>query len=405
MLFQTLDDKSECVGIYTDGKLYFDLGDVPTGLSRTWSYSPYLRDTGAEYASLYLEGREIRSVLPEYLQDDWSDCVKQMRSFKRSLNISKVNLHENCFFDLVPDRFLLDYCRVKDTITSYVFNKVSRPARYRFYHAVSEMLGDIAQRDIKVDVRKLNSLQTPKLSRQIDKIKQTHKRVSYNQFGTKTGRLTTSSDSFPILTLHKSLRSAIRPVNDFFIEIDFNGAEVRTLLGLLQQPQPVGDIHDFHLENIFTHLSTREESKVAFFAWLYGSRDQTNIQAIKKLETHYNRQEILDKHYQNGTVTSPYGKVIYEVTQHHALNYLVQSTAAELTLKQALKVEYFLRSKEVKSFLSFIIHDSIVLDVCEEDLKYIKAVSHLMSSTNFGMFDINIKKGKTLGTLERYQNG
>ena len=405
MLFQTLDNKSECVGIYADGKLYFDFEDIPPGLSRTWSYSSYLRNTGAEYANLYLEGRNINSVLPEYLQDDWSDCVKQMQSFKRSLKISKVNLHENCFFNLVPDRFLLDYCRVKNDITFHVFEKVRRPLRYAFYHAVCEMLGDIAQRDIKVDVRKLNSLRTAKVSRQIDKIKNTPRRVLYNQFGTKTGRLTTSSDSFPILTLHKSLRSAINPINDFFIEIDFNGAEVRTLLGLLQKKQPVGDIHDFHLDNVFTHLSTRDESKIAFFAWLYGSRNHTNLKAIKKLEDYYDRQKILNKHYQDGVVTSPYGKIIHDVTPHHALNYLVQSTAAELALKQALKVEYFLRLKNTKSFLSFIVHDSIVLDMCEEDMKYIKPLSHLMSSTNFGMFDISIKKGKTLGTLERYQDG
>ena len=113
----------------------------------------------------------------------------------------------------------------------------------------------------------------------------------------------------------------------------------------------------------------------------------------------------MNKHYQDGVVTSPYGKIIHDVTPHHALNYLVQSTAAELALKQALKVEYFLRLKNTKSFLSFIVHDSIVLDMCEEDMKYIKPLSHLMSSTNFGMFDISIKKGKTLGTLERYQDG
>jgi hypothetical protein len=405
MLFQTLDDKSECVGVYADGKLYFNLTDLPSDLSQTWSYVSYLRDTDTEYAALYLEGKEVGSILPEYLQDDWSDALKQMQSFKRSLITSKVSLQENCFFDLVPKRFLLEFCRVKNNITSYVFKKVERPRRYSFYHAVSQMLGDIAQREVKIDTRKLNSLDTPKLSRQIEKIKHSSKRVSYNQFGTKTGRLTTSSNSFPILTLNKDLRCAIYPTNDFFIEIDFNGAEVRTLLGLLQQEQPPEDIHDFHLENIFTHLSTRDQSKIAFFAWLYGSRDQSNVEAIKKLENYYDRQDLLRQYYRNNTITSPYGKTIVDVTPHHAINYLVQSTAAELTLKQALKVEYFLRSKRASSFLSFIIHDSIILDMRSEDLKYIEPIAHLMSSTNFGTFGINIKKGATLGTLERYENG
>ena len=37
MYFQTLDDKGECVGVYKDGKLYFQ--DLPTGLERTWKYA------------------------------------------------------------------------------------------------------------------------------------------------------------------------------------------------------------------------------------------------------------------------------------------------------------------------------------------------------------------------------
>lgn len=32
MYFQTLDDKSECVGIYKDGKLHFD--NFPTGFGQ-----------------------------------------------------------------------------------------------------------------------------------------------------------------------------------------------------------------------------------------------------------------------------------------------------------------------------------------------------------------------------------
>ena len=79
MLFQTLDDKTECVGIYADQELHFNLESIPDKYARTWSYSPYLRDHNVEYASLYLEGQKIEDVIPEYLKDDWSDISKKVQ--------------------------------------------------------------------------------------------------------------------------------------------------------------------------------------------------------------------------------------------------------------------------------------------------------------------------------------
>ena len=52
MLFQTLDDKKECVGIYANGELQFE--DMPNGISKTWSYSNFLGGLDIEYASRYL---------------------------------------------------------------------------------------------------------------------------------------------------------------------------------------------------------------------------------------------------------------------------------------------------------------------------------------------------------------
>ena len=98
MLFQTLDDKSECVGIYTDNQLIFDLDSFPEGLSKTWKYASYLRNMDIDYASLYLEGGQIKDIIPEYLQDDWDDVSKKIMAFKRSLRLSQVDTYENCFF-------------------------------------------------------------------------------------------------------------------------------------------------------------------------------------------------------------------------------------------------------------------------------------------------------------------
>ena len=405
MLFQTLDDKTECVGIFVDNKLQFNLDALPDNLSKTWSYAPYLRDQNVEYASLYLEGKKLTDIIPEYLKDDWSDISKKITAFKRSLHISQVDTYENCFFDLVPTRFLVEWCEIKNKITEHVFKTVEKPRRYGFYHHATALLTDIGNRKINIDKRTLKSFEKdPKLSRHVATVLERPPYVKYNLFGTRTGRLSTKQDSFPILTLPKSLRAAIVPQNDYFLEIDFNGAEVRTLLGLMGKEQPENDIHEFHLSNIFKTLTTREEAKVAFFAWLYGST-ATNKEEVEELNKFYDKDLLLSKYWTDGTITTPYGKQINNVDAHHALNYLIQSTAADLALKQSLKVDHLLRKRGSGSHLSFLIHDSVVIDMKDSDSVLLPGLVELMSSTNFGRFQINLSKGSSLSNMRKLNYG
>jgi len=406
LIFQTLDDKTECVGIYTGQDLIFDEKNFPNDLQKTWKYTPYLRGLDVEYASLYLEGVNLKDVLPEYLRDDWDDVSKQIAAFRRSLAVSKVDTNQNCFFDLVPKRFLIDFCEVKNKITEYVFNNIDKPIRYEFYKHVSMMLEDIGNRRVSIDPQKVSVyLQSPKLKNHANNILSADPYVRYNQFGTKTGRLTTKKGSFPILTMSKEFRSAVKPQNDCFVELDFNGAEVRTLLGLLGKEQPVGDVHDFHLNEIFTKINTREQAKIAFFAWLYGSKTAADKQEMTKLAEFYEKDRLLKEYWDGTTVRTPFKKEIPDASEHHALNYLVQSTAAELTLKQALKIEYLLRKQSQGSHIAFLIHDAVVIDMKNEDANLLKSMVALMGSTNFGKFRVNIKRGKTLGSVKDIRLG
>tara|TARA_R100000231_G_scaffold64422_1_gene52096 strand:- start:1495 stop:2715 length:1221 start_codon:yes stop_codon:yes gene_type:complete len=406
LIFQTLDDKTECVGIYANGQLVFDPDGFPSQLTQTWKYAPYLRDLDIDYISLYLEGGKIADSIPEYLKDDWEDVSNKIMAFKRSLSLAQVDTQENCFFDLVPERFLVEFCEVKNKITEYVAKNVKRPVRYNFYKHVSMMLQDLSNKKVTIDAQRVSTyLQSPKLKNHAKNILSAAPYVRYNQFGTKTGRLTTKKGSFPILTMSKEFRSAVKPQNDYFVELDFNGAEVRTLLGLLGKDQPPGDVHDFHLNEIFTKINTRDQAKVAFFAWLYGSKTAADQQEMTKLAQFYEKDRLLEEYWDGTTVRTPFKKEISDTSEHHALNYLVQSTAAELTLKQALKIEYLLRKQSQGSHIAFLIHDAIVIDMKKEDDNLLKSMAALMASTNFGKFKVNIKRGKTLGSMKDIQLG
>ena len=69
-------------------------------------------------------------------------------------------------------------------------------------------------------------------------------------FGSKTGRLTNVKGYFPILTMDKEHRSVVKPKNDLFVELDYNGAEIITLLALSGREQPKQDIHQWNVQNV-----------------------------------------------------------------------------------------------------------------------------------------------------------
>ena len=67
MYFQTLDDKSECVGVYANGALNFD--NIPEGLTRTWKFTGSVVDPNVEYGWLYADGDSLLGCCPKEHQE------------------------------------------------------------------------------------------------------------------------------------------------------------------------------------------------------------------------------------------------------------------------------------------------------------------------------------------------
>ena len=225
MYFQTLDDKGECVGVYKDGKLYFQ--DLPEGLKRTWKYAEYLEKEDVEYASVRCGNRRLNDVCPASLIDDWVEIEDKLKAFYRSFVLAKVSMDENCFFDLVPKPFLVEYCEIRDKITKYVFENYERPTNYDFLVDLTKVLARIRHQKLNIDVSTLtDKAHLPKFRQAAKKYTQIDPYCRYNINGTKTGRLTTQKSSFPIMTMDKDFRSIVKPANDWFVELDFNAAEL-----------------------------------------------------------------------------------------------------------------------------------------------------------------------------------
>ena len=193
--------------------------------------------------------------------------------------------------------------------------------------------------------------------------------------------------------MDKNYRKILKPNNDWFIEFDFNAAELRVLLGLLGEEQPQEDLHEWNRKNVYKGSIAREEAKKRIFAWLYNSTSQDHL-----LNKVYDRKKMLEKHWDGSKVNTYYDRMI-ESDKHHALNYLVQSSAADLFLRQAVKVRKLLQGKE--SYIAFMLHDSIVVDFSEKDMKEIRLIKKTFAKTDMGDFLVNVSVGKDFGSLQR----
>ena len=390
MLFQTLDDKKECVGIYIDELLFAD--DIPDQITRTWSYSSFLKGRQIEYAKLYCGGKTLDEVCPEHLIERWERVRNKLKAFIKSFSTARVSLDENCFFDLVPQKFLIEFCQVKNQICEHVFNNHKRPDNYDYLTSLTEIIEDIKYKRLNINTKNLSMFKADhrKFAQNLSKIEHSCK---FNIFGTKTGRLTTEPRSFPVLTMRKDLRCVVEPHNDYFVELDFNAAELRTLLSLKGREQPDGDIHEWNMKNVFNEKLTREEAKKKIFAWLYNP-DSNDIYC----EHTYGRESVVQKYFTQGQVTTFWNKVIPS-TERTALNYIIQSTCAENVLRQMIEVSNYL--KGCKSYVAFPVHDSIVLDLAKEEKEKLPEIIDIFSNTALGKFKVNVSVGTNFGQLKK----
>tara|TARA_R110002074_G_scaffold273140_2_gene444725 strand:- start:1625 stop:2815 length:1191 start_codon:yes stop_codon:yes gene_type:complete len=395
MLFETLDNKEECVGVYCNNELHFDA--IPDDLTHTWNYSAFLRDrTNVEYAFLYAQ-KALEDACPVHLAQEWETINGRMKAFLCAFTAAKIDLTENCFFDLVNECFLREYCEMKNKITEHVFKTHEKPENYDFLVDLTKVLHDMKHRKIQIDPWALRDIMHQKRARNFtQKLSQISLSCDYNIFGTKTGRLTTKKNSFPVLTMDKKFRKVVTPTNDWFVSLDFNGAELRTFLALSDMEQPDFDVHDWNRKNVYKSTLTREDAKERFFAWLYNPKSQDLMS-----ERAYNKDAVMEKHWWNGAITNAFGRTI-AADAHHAMSYLIQSTCSDVVLRQMIKLDRYLSDKA--SFVAFCVHDEVVLDMENSECSsLVNVLVEHFSNTALGKFGVNVKYGKSYGDMREWK--
>lgn len=100
---------------------------------------------------------------------------------------------------------------------------------------------------------------------------------------------------------------------------------------------------------------------------------------------------MLKEYYQEGSIRTIFDREI-EVEEYKAVNYIVQSTTADLVNDRAVAIDQFLTDK--RTFVSHIVHDEIVLDMPDEERYLIPEIKEIFSNNKLDTFVTNLKAGK-----------
>ena len=77
------------------------------------------------------------------LKPQWEEINKRMAAYQSSFREAKVDLSENCLFDLIPMRYLTEYCYLKTEIIKHVFKTQEKPENYDFMKELSVLLTEM----------------------------------------------------------------------------------------------------------------------------------------------------------------------------------------------------------------------------------------------------------------------
>lgn len=381
------------MAFYRDGEFQNTYSE---DMTHSWAAPAYLQDFDIQYAYLYAQ-KGLTDACPEHLKKELDSCLDLLRAYTTSMSEAKLDLNQHCFYDLVPDSFLKRFCEIKNKVSDYVFNHYDKPSDYKFLKELHELCQEISNRKLNIDFSSIHLADLSKASRnKLKSVKRSSPYIRYNIFGSRTGRLTTRPNSFPILNINKEFRTAVRPTNDKFVELDYNAFELRVLLYLMDKEQPDIDIHEWNIQNVYRGMGTRDEAKTRIFSWLYNLDSDDYLS-----ERAYNRQEIIDKYWDGEKIRNPFGRVI-EADRFHALSYLIQSTAVDIVLRQMIKIHKLLSNR--KSFVAFSVHDSVVLDVAVEDYALIKEAAKEFSQFRGTTFLSSLSVGHDYGSLQSNKN-
>ena len=215
--------------------------------------------------------------------------------------------------------------------------------------------------------------------------------VTYDRFGTVTGRLVISSGP-NILLLKKDYRKILKPSHPDgrIVSLDFSSLEARILLYESGKDCLEFDLYEM-LSKKFGGLP-RPMVKAAVLAVLYGSSkssvalhlgvsEDKIAKLILQIEEYINTSSLLKRlkqeHKETGYIKNKFGRKIPvdRVQDNIFINYYAQSTGVDVSLMGFSKIMETLGTNGIRPI--FVLHDALLLDVHPDRLQDVSDVRNV----------------------------
>lgn len=362
--------------------LHFTLTELEKRYS--WEYIDELDCSDVQILKIYANENFLKDALNVHELKLYEQYENRFALVKKSLFNCKVDLTDHSVFDFFPIHFFKDLLLQRSDLIRSLIDRLKKPKNYSLIKRSYKFYS-------KVNRNQLN------ISKELCEYVKGKTKLKYTPLGSVNGRVKLLPNSFPILSLRKDKRVHIFPNNDYLFELDYNGLDIRVLLGLSSHSNPDYDIHMWNRQHVFQNSISRDEAKRMFFAWLYNSTDPQLTQYLSKLNRFYNKEQLLRKHWNNGKIENDYGRIMHS-TEHLAVNRLISSTSADLCTEKFLEIDEFLSDKE--SYIYFTMADSIVIDLSKREKDLVIPLTRMMEKTRYGKFLVNTKLGKNYGDMK-----
>ena len=286
----------------------------------------------------------------------------------------------------------------KNKIQSYKIKRIIHEEFEAFHKEFCNAFAKLEQNGIGVNTNIVSTF-----GHQIVKYIHDKKLYQNYNFFTTTSRPSNSIHNLNFAALTKEHRRCFSPLNDVFIEFDFDAYHPRLIGDLVGYKFPLSSVHEYLSKKYGVSV---DEGKTKTFQYMYGGIPNSVAKRVEFLDlTKKLIQEMWSEYKENKFIkTHTYKRMLYEenldnMNPQKLFNYYIQAYETERNVKLLNKLHQYLLTRETN-----IVHynyDSFLFDYNKADgVETIHEIKKILEQSGF---ITKTKVGNNYGEMKTYE--